>query len=345
MNRQKKTTIYDIAEHLNISTGTVYRALHNTGRISEQTRQRVLETAEKLGYVANHAAQSLRRNPIYIGVILCCPISQYSHTIQQGMEKAFDELAQFNVFPDIREIPDKNAEDCPEEILSILAEFEEKKYNGAVLYLSGSNGFAREHVRRLCENGMSIATVANDISHSGRTMHISADGHAAGMLAAEIFSLFCEDQPVAILTGSLSNAIHKSKVDGFQSFSGNSFSEIRIYEHGDSESLAKKQIHKILSDPSRPHGIYITSAMADSICRDILQHDWHPKIIATDLFEDTQQLLRDGHLCATIFQDPFRQGFLSVSRLYEYISGRADHDDYLIVPQAIFRSNMDAILS
>lgn len=345
MDRQKKITIYDIAERLNISTGTVYRALHNTGRISEQTRQRVLETAEELGYVANHAAQSLRRNPIYIGGILCCAIPRYLDEIKKGMDKAFEELSQFNVFSDLRIISNKNAEDCPEEILAILAEFEEKKYNGAVLFLSGNNAFAQEPVRKLCKNGMSIATVANDIPDSERTMYISADGHTAGMLAAEIFSLCCQDQPVAILTGNLSTAIHKSKVDGFHAFSPHAFSEIRVYEHGDSETLAKKQIHNILSDPSRPQGIYITSAIVDSICRDILAHDWHPKIIATDLFEGTQQLLRDGQICATIYQDPFRQGYLSVNRLYEFISGRANHEDYFLIPQAIFRSNMDTILS
>ncbi len=343
MTNQKKITIYDIAEHLNISTGTVCRALNNTGRVSEQTRQRVLETAEALGYKANHAAQSLRRNPIYIGGILCCNMPQYLGEIKKGMEQAFDELSEYNVFPDIRVITDKNAEDCPDDILAILAEFEAKKYNGAVLFLSGSNSFARGTVRRLCENGMSIATVANDISNSGRTMHISADGHAAGMLASEILSLCCAGQPVAILTGSLSTAIHKSKVDGFQSFPG-AFSEIRIYEHGDSESLAKKQIHNILSDPSRPQGVYITSAIVDRICRDILSHDWHPKIVATDLFEDTQQLMQSGEISATIYQNPLQQGYLSVMHLYEYISGRADHDDVLLVPQAVFRSNMQSIL-
>ena len=38
----KKATIYDIANELGISVGTVYRALHNTGRINEQTKKKVL---------------------------------------------------------------------------------------------------------------------------------------------------------------------------------------------------------------------------------------------------------------------------------------------------------------
>ena len=52
MNNKKQPTIYDIAAHLGVSTGTVNRALNNKGRISEDTRKRVLAAAEELGYKA-----------------------------------------------------------------------------------------------------------------------------------------------------------------------------------------------------------------------------------------------------------------------------------------------------
>ena len=50
-----------LAEHLNISIGTVSRALNNRPDVSEETRQRVLEGAAKLGYVANQSGRSLRQ--------------------------------------------------------------------------------------------------------------------------------------------------------------------------------------------------------------------------------------------------------------------------------------------
>ncbi|MEO8756190.1 MAG: LacI family DNA-binding transcriptional regulator [Devosia sp.] len=50
-----------LAEHLNISIGTVSRALNNRPDVSEETRQRVLEGAAELGYVANQSGRSLRQ--------------------------------------------------------------------------------------------------------------------------------------------------------------------------------------------------------------------------------------------------------------------------------------------
>ena len=52
-------TIDDIAEKLGISKTTVSRALSGKGRISEETRARVLACIEECGYRPNHIAKSL----------------------------------------------------------------------------------------------------------------------------------------------------------------------------------------------------------------------------------------------------------------------------------------------
>lgn len=53
--------IRQLAEHLDISIGTVSRALNGKPDVSEETRARVLEAAEELGYVANQSGRSLRQ--------------------------------------------------------------------------------------------------------------------------------------------------------------------------------------------------------------------------------------------------------------------------------------------
>jgi len=49
-----------LAQHLDISIGTVSRALNGKPDVNEKTRQRVLEAAAELGYVPNQAGRSLR---------------------------------------------------------------------------------------------------------------------------------------------------------------------------------------------------------------------------------------------------------------------------------------------
>jgi DNA-binding LacI/PurR family transcriptional regulator len=50
-----------LAEHLDISIGTVSRALNGKPDVNEETRRRVLEAAEHLGYVANQSGRALRK--------------------------------------------------------------------------------------------------------------------------------------------------------------------------------------------------------------------------------------------------------------------------------------------
>ncbi len=50
-----------LAEHLNVSIGTVSRALNGRPDVNDETRKRVLEAAAELGYVANQSGRNLRQ--------------------------------------------------------------------------------------------------------------------------------------------------------------------------------------------------------------------------------------------------------------------------------------------
>ncbi|TIT73533.1 MAG: LacI family transcriptional regulator, partial [Mesorhizobium sp.] len=55
------SSIHDLARHLNISIGTVSRALNGRADVNAETRQRVLEAARKLNYSPNQSGRSLRQ--------------------------------------------------------------------------------------------------------------------------------------------------------------------------------------------------------------------------------------------------------------------------------------------
>ncbi len=56
----RKITIKDIAREAGVSASTVSRAINNSGRIDEQTKEKIELIIKKLGYIPNAAAQSLK---------------------------------------------------------------------------------------------------------------------------------------------------------------------------------------------------------------------------------------------------------------------------------------------
>ena len=348
MESGKRVTIYDLAQALNISSTTVYRALHNTGRISESTKQRVLDMAQKMNYQLNYSAQALRRGPKTVGVVLCCPILSFCQEIQRGIESAFAELSEYNVYQDMHVMPSVNADQCVEQIRKTLHNFCQASYAAIILFLSGPTEMLENSFAELEAHSIPVVTVVNDIPYSNRVLHVAADGYSAGQMAAELLHLCCPEQRIAILTGSDSTYIHHENLTGFmQEASLRSFSAVDIWEHQDDSALVNQQLNAILNADLPYQGIYITSASTIIAYPRLseLSPEHTPKIVTTDLFTENQALLDKRIICATIFQDPYRQGQQAVKKLYQYLQGKFVPNRVYIPPQMVLRSNMNYFLT
>lgn len=87
---KKKTTIYDIAERLNLTAATVSRALNNNMKISENTRKLVQKTAIEMNYEQNTLARALKSGKSFnVGVIVPRMDSNFFGSVIRGIE---DEL-------------------------------------------------------------------------------------------------------------------------------------------------------------------------------------------------------------------------------------------------------------
>lgn len=86
------------AQALNISIGTVDRALHGRPDVSPTTRSRVLKKAEQLGYRPNLAARSLKLNRrLRIGVYFPREISSFFDPLRSGVRAAASAASGVNV--------------------------------------------------------------------------------------------------------------------------------------------------------------------------------------------------------------------------------------------------------
>ena len=92
-------TVIEIAKRAGVSIGTVDRVLHNRGRVSEETRQKISAIITEEGYQPNPLARHLKRNREYLIGVLIPELekeSRYWDLILQGIQKAVAELSAFS---------------------------------------------------------------------------------------------------------------------------------------------------------------------------------------------------------------------------------------------------------
>ncbi len=92
MKVTKETTIYDIAQKLQLSTATISRALNGSASINKKTRKRIEDTARELGYRRNTFASNLRKQKTNtIGVLVHELNSNFITSVLAGIEKVTSE--------------------------------------------------------------------------------------------------------------------------------------------------------------------------------------------------------------------------------------------------------------
>lgn len=88
----------DLAKQLNVSVSTVSRTVNGTGRVSAETRKRILAAIERTGYRPNEIARSLkRRSARTLGVVLTDISNGFCSKVIKGVEKVASEN-EYSVF-------------------------------------------------------------------------------------------------------------------------------------------------------------------------------------------------------------------------------------------------------
>ena len=98
----RTVTMKDISERAGVSIGTVDRALHNRGRISEETKRHILQIADELKYQRNNFARALSvHNRVNILAIYPLEPVQYMNNFSRGFQSTLDKLSDYGLRLDI----------------------------------------------------------------------------------------------------------------------------------------------------------------------------------------------------------------------------------------------------
>ncbi|MFD0990159.1 LacI family DNA-binding transcriptional regulator [Mariniflexile jejuense] len=145
----KKTTIYDIAEKLNITAATVSRALNGNTKISEATRKLVNDTAKEMNYEQNKLALALKSGKSFnIGVIVPRIDSNFFASVIRGIE---EELYPHGYHVIICQTHDQENLEI-ENINSLL----NAQVDGILMSISNAKLETSEHFQKLLRKGVPL---------------------------------------------------------------------------------------------------------------------------------------------------------------------------------------------
>ena len=183
-----RVTMADIAREAGVSLMTVSRVVNNKGEVSPDTRQRVLDVIERLGYRPSGIARGLAtKRTGTLGLVVPDIANPFFSDVARGAEdRAYTE--GYNVFL-------CNTNEDPHREIAAMESLEEKRVDGLVLCSSRLDDdelhVALDHHsaavlvnRRLEGYDVGVVLIADEAGGRAATQHLLQAGHrAVGFLA------------------------------------------------------------------------------------------------------------------------------------------------------------------
>ena len=340
-----RVTIKDISSTLGVSTAIINRALNNKPGVSKELKDKILKTADELGYRVNKVAQSMARSPIIIGVVIPREWAEYFDVLKDGIEKEFDRLLDYNV--ESRYYITNNIHSSRETI-NTLEQCIEDKVSGIILCDVFPTGLEKI-MNKLKLSNIPIVMIGGTQNMNDNCLcSVQVDAYLSGMMAAEMLSFMTgdggEEKDVVLFVGNKDNVEHKLKTNGFVDYAKTcNMNIIGIYETLDDDQIATQLAKKIMSEVNTIDGMYIATANSPAVCSVVEDNKYKTKIVSTDIYDKISEYIQKGIIQCTIFQDLEKHGRTAVKVIYEYLAEQKCPDKIMYIkPQIIIKSNLDS---
>lgn len=313
-------TLEEIAVLAQVSRRTVSRALKDKNLVKRETYEKIISIVKENDYQPSLYARALSigKKKIYF----CgyrSPTSLFHHALLKSAKKKAKDLERLNVsiefFSDSLDDHLSN-----EEINNITANFDAD----FLISLPKDYGFPLNTalVNTAIKKHIPVIYLNMDGQIKDRLCYVGCDYEKAGKIAAGLMGLVLNQKGrIAILNQSYQDfASCTFRYKGFVEQLHNKSPDINIvYEDlffgksNDSEIVRNLKQADI-------DGIYLINPGNYSICHkayNALKHK-QVKIITNDLLEPCEQMLKDGTICAVIYQNPAEQAekALEIAHMY-----------------------------
>lgn len=322
---KKKPTIQMVADLAGVSRGTVDRVLKNRPHVREEVYEKVTAALKETGYIAPRDSyqQILYRanyETLKLGVLLPNWTGHFRWEIEKGIQAAAAELSEFQV-----EITEKICEtDTPAEAAALLSEMKENGIRG-ISVCAISEPEVTAEISSLISDGIPVITYNSDIPKSGRLCFIGQDYNQSGRIAADVMSK-CISRQAHILAavGNREFLGHRERLNGFlrkMEEIGYPKESIRTIETFNDYQITVRKITDCLRADPEISAVYMANRSVSGCIKAIenAERKGSVHVVCHDMSEQTKMFLKNGDIDFSISQDLYRQGYLPLIYLREYI--------------------------
>lgn len=195
-------TIKDVAREAGVATSTASYALNGVPKVSEETRQKVLEAAKKLNYVPNLSARSLKlQRTETIGVFL----NDFSGPLYSELLRGINKVAALGGYDLIASSIYGKREG------TVLKFLEEKRVDGAILLCSSVSD---DLIKKAASEDFPIIVLDREIKHEN--IYSVLLNNEAGMYNAVEHLIKLGHRKIAYITGPIDSYDAKNRLMGYK---------------------------------------------------------------------------------------------------------------------------------
>ncbi|WP_210528270.1 LacI family DNA-binding transcriptional regulator [Rubellimicrobium arenae] len=335
-----RVTLLDLAREAGVSSATVDRVLNNRQGVHPRTREIVLSTARRIGYLAEEMeAPEATARPIRLAFVLPAGTNAFIEALRAQIVAQAAERPGVEV--EVETIDDFNAETFARRLSDLPDHFD------GVGVVALDHPFVRQAMRSLTQRGTQVVTLVSDVQGVPRVAYVGTDNRQAGRLAGYVMGRLVGPKSgakVAFFAGFRAYRGHEEREMGFRSVLAEDFPGLRLVEPRETMDDGERA-HDIALALLDAHpdlaGIYNSGAGNAGLARALRERGVAGKVllIGHEATEENKRLVLEGVMDAVIDQNPRVEAREALNALTSAAAGKP----YTVVPprlMIVFRENL-----
>jgi len=347
-----KITLSHIAEKAGVTISTAQRALNGGKGVSDSKRDCIIKIANELEYKKKPGAV-VEKKILRLAVVFP-DIRQDNRFFTPHLWFGLEHFKKICTSHSI-EFVHLTYQRLDEHIQRIqeIADGEHGILDGVIARGTVSPESSKQF-RKLQKNGIPVVLVGADIASSFRLCCVENYAKLTGAMVADLFINFgvLKDRSQAILCGTFVGLNQFYNAQGFERQTWNAGLNIDMIKIPEAENNidTKQSICAILENNENVSAIYACSARSTIAAHEAIAQmgmENAVRLVGSDLFTESIQLLRLGKIAALVHNHPFTLAYTSIETLVSYLSNgkKPEKDTVLISSDIVTRGNLDFFLS